>query len=76
MNPHRDNPIVRNPSTNESECTQEPVLPMRLRRGLREALDAGRGRLRMDPQDLAELLGRAIDMEVERLARIRAKREH
>lgn len=51
------------------------VLPKRLRRGLREALDAGHGRLRMDPQDLANLLGAAIDREVERLGRIREERE-
>jgi len=51
------------------------VLPQRLRRGLREALDGGRGRLWMDPQDLAERIGAAIDREVERLARIREEDE-
>jgi len=50
------------------------VLPKRLRRGLREALAGGRGRLRMDSQDLAERIGAAIDREVERLARIREER--
>jgi len=51
------------------------MLPKRLRRGLREALDAGRGQLRMDPEVLAELLGKAIDLEVARLARLRRERE-
>jgi hypothetical protein len=53
--------------------TGEWILPKRLRQGLREALDAGHGRLRMDPQDLAEILGKAIDAEVERLGRIRLR---
>lgn len=53
----------------------EWILPKRLRRGIREALDAGRGQLRMDPEDLAELIGKAIDMEIERLQRIREERE-
>jgi hypothetical protein len=57
------------------ECNQEtPVLPKRIWRGIREALDGGRGRLRMDPQDLANLIGAAIDREVERLERIREMR--
>lgn len=51
------------------------VLPERLRQGLRDALDGGRGRLRMDPQDLAELIGRAIDLEVERIGRVCRERE-
>ncbi len=52
------------------------VLPKRLRQGIREALSGKHGRLRMDPQDLGELIGKAIDMEVERLARIRAEHEN
>jgi hypothetical protein len=55
--------------------SREWLLPKRLRQGLREALDHGRGKLRMDPQDLAELIGKAIDMEVERIARVRRARE-
>lgn len=51
------------------------ILPKALRQGLREALDGGDGRLRMDPQDLAELLGSAIDGEVDRLAQIRKELE-
>lgn len=56
----------------DEECVM-PVLPPRLLRGIREALDAGRGKLRMDPQELANRLGKLIDLEVERLARIRAR---
>jgi len=51
------------------------VLPRLLRRGIRQALDAGRGRLRMDPQELANLLGKAIDLEIERLRLIRIELE-
>ena len=54
---------------------QEPVLNKWLRIGIRKALDGGRGQLRMDTEDLAKLLGSAIDAEVERLARVRASRE-
>jgi hypothetical protein len=64
-----------NPDEGVVSKTGEWILPERLRQGLREALDAGKGRLRMDPQDLAELLGKAIDMEVERIARVRQRIE-
>ena len=47
------------------------MLPRRLRRGIREALDGRHGMLRMDPQALAERIGAAIDLELRRLARIR-----
>ncbi len=61
----------------DTECRRADwILPKRLRLGLREALDAGGGRLRMDPQELANLVGAAIDREVERLERIRERREH
>ena len=51
------------------------ILPLRLRRGIREALGGGHGRLRIDPQELANRIGKAIDAEVERLGRIRARIE-
>ena len=69
-----DRPLSISQAGPESK-TGEPVLPLRLRRGLREALDAGRGRLRMDPQELADRLGAAIDLEVERIERIRERRQ-
>jgi hypothetical protein len=53
------------------KCVQE-VLPRALYVGVRRALDAGRGRLRMDPQELADRIGELIDLQVRRLAKIRA----
>jgi hypothetical protein len=53
----------------------EWILPKRLRQGIREALDGGKGKLRMEPQDLADLIGRAIDLEVERIIREAFERE-
>ena len=64
-----------NPTDGIGTITGEWILNKRLRRGLREALDAGCGKLRMDPQDLANHLGKAIDLEVERLGRVRRRIE-
>lgn len=65
--------VEARPST-EAETEQE-VLSVRLlrrfARTVREALDGGHGRLRMDPQALADRLGPLIDLEVERLAKVR-----
>jgi hypothetical protein len=65
--------IVDATASNDRECKQD-VLPARLLRGIREALDAGGGKLRMDPQELADRLGPIIDREVQRLSRIRRAR--
>jgi hypothetical protein len=51
---------------------QEWLLPKRLRRGIRELLDGGR--LRIDPEEAAKLIGAAMDLEIERLSRIRQRR--
>lgn len=66
--------LTRETPEDAPECTLPAALPTILRRGIRAALDGGRGRLRMDPEDLGLLIGRAIDWEVERLASVRAER--
>ena len=43
------------------------VVPVGIVIGIRRALDGGRGKLRMDPNVLAERIGRLIDVELERL---------
>lgn len=62
---------VVTPASAGVESVQGTVLPSILWRGIRKALDGGHGRLRMEPQELANMLGAAIDLEVERLARER-----
>lgn len=63
------------PVSQGDESVLPPAMPPRLRRGIREALDGGHGRLRMDPQDLANLIGSAIDQEIDRLSRERIECE-
>ena len=57
-------------SPDDAEC-QQKILSGKLLDGLRETLDAGRGRLRMDPNDLLERIVELIGLEVQRLAEIR-----
>jgi hypothetical protein len=59
----------------QGDESNQPILPPALIRGIHQALDAGNGRLRMDPQELANRLGALIDREVERLARKRTRHE-
>ena len=71
----RPKPIEKRPSPADLGEPNKSVLPKRLLLGVREALDAGGGRLRMDPAELAERLGRVIDLEVERIARVARARQ-
>jgi len=57
-------------TTQGEKCVQE-VLPRAVYVGVRRALDAGRGRLRMDPVELMKRIDELIDLEVQRLAKIR-----
>ena len=56
------------------EAVQE-VFSDRLMREVRRALVGRRGKLRMDPQDFADRLGRMIDDILERAKRIREEHE-
>jgi hypothetical protein len=67
--------IVETAVATEGECVL-PIFPVgRFVKAIRLALDGGQGRLRMDPQELANRLGGLIDFEVGRLARVRERRK-